>query len=71
MKQALYGKDISPKCAYCAIGKTSDYSKEILCTKMGIMQPDSSCKRFKYDPLKRMPKTVKVKSDFSKEEFAL
>lgn len=67
----LYSKEISPKCLYCSRGRQVNGGKEILCLKMGVMQPDSCCKKFKYDPLKRAPETLKLKTDFSPEDFKL
>lgn len=67
----LYSKEISPKCLYCSYGRSVNDSKEILCKKTGVMQPDSCCKKFKYDPLKRVPERIKLKSDFNPEDFKL
>ncbi len=71
MKKSLYSSDISPKCEYCTYGTLSPTGQEILCKKRGIMQLDSFCKKFSYDPLKRKPKKIKVSSDYSVEDFML
>lgn len=71
MKNSLYSKEISPKCEYCITGVPVVGGKEILCKKMGVMQPDSYCKKFKYDPLKRKPKTAKLDSNFTADDFLL
>lgn len=71
LKKALYGSDISPKCIYCMRGRAVQGSNEILCREMGVMQPDSCCKKFKYDPLKRAPRTLKITSDFKPEDFSI
>lgn len=71
MKQSLYSAEVSPKCEYCSNGILSPTGKEVLCRKKGIMQTDSFCKKFKYDPLKRKPEQVKLKSDYSAEDFML
>lgn len=67
----LFNKEISPRCEYCKTGVPITGSSEILCKKTGVMQPDSYCKKFSYDPLKRKPKTVKISSDYSQEDFKL
>lgn len=69
MKKILYGGEVSPRCSYCAHGKS--IGAEILCRKMGVMQPDSCCKKFRYDPLKRVPQTASIRKDFSPEDFKL
>lgn len=71
MKKSLYSTDISPRCEYCANGNLTPEGKEVICYKRGVMQVDSSCKKFKYDPLKRKPKQIKVASDYSLEDFML
>lgn len=71
MKSKIYGNDISPKCEYCEFGEAVKGGEEILCVKKGVMRPDFFCKKFKYSPLKRTPKTLKVSSDFSAEDFSL
>lgn len=71
MKKSLYSADISPRCEYCAIGILTPDGKEVLCTKKGVMQADSFCKKFKYDALKRKPKKTVIDTSFSAEDFAL
>ena len=50
----LFQKDIEPRCAYCQRGAQLEDDK-ILCVKKGVVSPGGSCRRFKYDPLKRVP----------------
>lgn len=69
MKKTLYGGEVSPRCSYCEHGNS--IGTEILCKKMGVMQPDSCCKKFRYDPLKRVPRTAVIQKDFSPEDFKL
>lgn len=71
MKKSIFSKSISPKCIYCETGILAQDGTSVLCTKKGVMQPDSFCKKFRYDPLKRTPETVKLQSDFTSEDFSL
>lgn len=71
MKKKLLGKNVSPKCIYCETGIVTDDGISVLCKKKGVMQPDSFCRKFRYDPLKRIPETAKLNTDFSEEDFAL
>lgn len=71
MKKSIFSGDISPKCIYCETGVVSADGKTVLCTKKGVMQPDSYCRKFRYDPLKRTPETVRLMSDFSADDFSL
>lgn len=68
----LFRKKITRSCAYCTFG-TKLNDTDILCTKRGIRSVESSCRKFQYDPCKRVPPKAKA-SDFSKydnEDFSL
>ncbi len=66
----LFKKNISPSCEYCC------YSKKIAndlmgCVKYGITNKENCCKKFKYNPLKRIPKKPKPILNFNKKDFIL
>lgn len=68
----LFRKKIDRACAYCIHGTKVDEDL-ILCAKKGMKEPDDSCRKFKYDPTKRVPHKIKP-LDFSKydaEDFSL
>ncbi len=68
----LFERDIEPHCAYCKHGVTLD-DDQVMCIKKGIVSPAGACRRFRYDPLKRVPPKAPV-ADFSKlrdEDFVL
>lgn len=68
----ILGKNHKPACGYCRHGRLSPDKDSVLCVKKGIMQPDSSCFSFKYDPLKRRPgRKPVINTDFSPEDFKL
>lgn len=71
MGRKLYGKGIIPACAYCMKGTAASDNKNILCLKKGIVNPDYSCRRFKYDPLKRVPKIPPEIEKFTAEDFSI
>ena len=70
----LFDKNREPSCSYCHWGeRIGDY--EVACSKHGIVAPDSSCRKFRYEPLKREPehpillsRTVSSLSDFSLDD---
>ena len=37
----------------------------------GVVQLDNHCKRYDYDPLKRIPKKLRIDTDFTAEDFKL
>ena len=55
----LFRKKIEPACAYCARGTRLD-EDQILCAKKGVKTPDQKCRKFKYDPTKRIPSKEKA-----------
>lgn len=70
-KSLLSTKDIQPACEYCARGKLSPDGQTVLCIKKGIMLPSSFCRKFQYDPLRRVPKKAPLLPQFDADEFSL
>ena len=68
----LFRKKIERSCSYCLYGAKLE-DDAILCSKKGMRGIDESCRKFKYDPLKRVPRKAKA-MDFTKykqEDFSL
>ena len=62
----LFRKKIERDCAYCLHGTRLE-EDQILCAKKGVKCSGDKCRKFKYDPCKRIP--VKAKPvDFCKFE---
>lgn len=55
-KKAYFGNDIKPACAYCQFGDLSKEGDQVVCEKSGLVKPESSCKKWVYDPIKRIPR---------------
>lgn len=68
----LFRKKIERSCQYCSFGTRLD-DDHVLCSKKGIRTAYDKCRKFQYDPCKRIP--VKAKAlDFRKydeEDFSL
>lgn len=68
----LFRKKIERHCSYCLFsGKIND--EQMICEKCGVVPADHHCRRFRYDPLKRVPSTP-PKDQFSKykeKDFSL
>lgn len=72
MKKQLLGGNIEPKCQYCLFGTSVPESDTVLCPKKGVLDKDASCKKFRYDALKRIPKQQTPEmSSFSESDFSL
>lgn len=63
----LFRKKIERSCTYCVHCARLD-DGQVLCTKKGIRQEDQKCRKFKYDPFKRIPPKAKA-LDFSKYDY--
>ena len=49
----LFDKHRNPRCEYCRHGTRLDAEGRVICLKHGVSEPDDSCARFVYDPVKR------------------
>ena len=68
----LFRRKIPRSCSYCVNGTALD-EEAVLCTRKGIVPAYKACRKFKYDPCKRIPLKAKT-PDFSKfkdEDFSL
>lgn len=68
----LFRKQIVPACRHCRYSAMLD-ANQMLCVKKGVVSMYFGCKKFRYDPCKRIPPRPKA-PDFDKfrdEDFAL
>lgn len=68
----LFRKRIPRSCRYCANG-TKIGDEQILCVKRGVISVYSQCRKFVYDPCKRIPTKPKAMDfgKYEKEDFSL
>lgn len=68
----LFRKKIARSCSYCLYGACLE-EDQILCSRKGMKQAEDKCRRFKYDPCKRIPRKGKALdfSRYDKEDFSL
>ena len=71
MNHGKSGKDLPPKCEYCTHCIPTQQADTALCRFRGVTAPDGACKKFDYDPLKRVPRRPAPLPAFSEEEFKL
>ena len=71
MRRKLYGNTVEPSCEHCAHGRLSSDGKVILCDKKGVMPLYHHCRKYQYDPLKRIPYRQPALGDYSSEDFRL
>lgn len=68
----LFRKEIPRACQYCANGVQVDEA-QVICKRKGLISGAKACRKFRYDPLKRVPPRQKA-VDFSKydsQDFSL
>ena len=68
----LFRKKMERHCAYCVFGGRID-EDTMICRKCGIVPADHQCRRFQYDPLKRVPPQQKAQSfeQYKDTDFSL
>ena len=64
----LFGNNITPNCEYCELAQFS--SGKFICTKNKVLV-NNKCRKFKYDPLKRVPNSTPSLDKYSLEDFVL
>ena len=67
----LFPKKAYTACANCRHGRKTSDGQKVLCMRNGIVDPDYSCRKYQYDPIKRVPKRRPALPAFSPEEFKL
>lgn len=60
----LFRKKMPRSCTYCVHGAMLN-DEEVLCIKRGVVSINRICRKFSYDPCKRIPPKAKA-SDFYK-----
>ena len=71
MGSGFFNKNIPAACEYCKNGTAFSGGKEIFCKKKGVVEPQFSCRSYKYDVLKREPKPKTISTNYSPEDFKL
>ena len=72
MKQKLIDEKKYPKkCSNCFFGRMPMDKTSVLCEKKGIVDPESKCRHYLYDPLKRVPAKPIPQYEFTAEDFSL
>ncbi len=72
MKSKLFNKNAyEAVCRNCKNGRLNPEGESVLCVKKGIVDPDGKCRRYSYDPLKRVPRRKLVVSEANPEDFVI
>lgn len=71
MAKSLFPNSAYPACRHCIHGRFSNNHARILCIRKGIVELDYSCKKYRYDPLKRVPARMPSLPSFDRDDFKL
>lgn len=71
MKRKLYGNTITAACRLCAHGKLTVDDQVVLCMLKGVTDPGYHCRKFDYDPLRRIPFRQPSLQTFTDADFRL
>ena len=68
----LFRKKIERACSYCLNGARVE-DGQVLCAKKGLKVDTDKCRKFRYDPCKRIPAKARALdfSKYDKEDFSL
>lgn len=71
MARSLFPRRAYAACANCAHGRPSNDGSHILCIRRGIVEPDYSCRKYRYDPLRRVPRKLPKLPEYNQDEFKI
>jgi hypothetical protein len=69
----IFSSEIKPMCIYCEHAKAAigDDDNHMVCRYKGVVTFDFSCRKYIYDPLKRIPRRRPLPLPELYEEFKL
>ena len=68
-KKRLFGDSVDPACVHCEYARPAPDNIMLFCRKYGPVSPYYKCKKFIYDPLKRVPKKLPKMPAFTADDF--
>lgn len=71
MSKKLCDDQIPRMCQFCENATAISDDENILCSKHGIVNKAFRCKKYAYDPLKRVPKPLPPMPKLSEEDLLL
>lgn len=68
----IFRKKMPRSCSYCQNG-TRLNDDQVLCIKRGVVPVEKACRKFIYDPCKRIPPKAKAQNfrEFDSTDFSL
>lgn len=69
MKIEPFGKNIEPSCKYCEFVQSK--GDELMCRLKPNKIIEEPCRKYRYDPLKRIPEKPKALPEYNPDDFIL
>lgn len=70
-KKKKLSPDLPRVCEFCEHASLINDEAHVLCTLHGIVKREYHCKKYTYDPLKRVPRTLPPLPKLSEEDVLL
>ena len=70
-RRGIYGNHIEEICEVCRYGRRAADGENLLCVHKGVMSRYEHCRKFEYDPLRRIPTRAPLPEEHTAEEFSL
>ncbi|MGN0171693.1 MAG: hypothetical protein ACI39E_02780 [Acutalibacteraceae bacterium] len=70
-RKKLFGNRRQASCDVCEFGRLAADGEVVLCSRKGVVPTYHHCRRFRYDPLKRIPARSQPLGRFSSSDFSL
>ena len=71
LENKFFNEKEHKNCSCCAYGNLSPSGDSIFCKKHGVCDKTDYCRNFKYDVLKRIPKSAEISDNYSAEDFKI
>ena len=71
MQKYYNRKKHTPKCEYCIYAKIPADRSVALCKFDVVVSLENKCRRYDYDPLKRVPDKLRINKDYTEDDFKL
>ncbi len=68
----MFNKKIEQDCRWCRFGYVTVDRDTCMCDKYGVIAIPQKCRKFRYDPLKRIPEqSAEINTEYTEEDFAI
>ena len=68
----LLRKNMEPRCVYCMHSTALSNGQHLTCMRRGIVDGNDKCRKFCYDPLRRVPgKSAPLRTNYSAADFSI